>query len=530
MKAKKISWFGLFFWMPAVLMSFLAWNGYRDELRTMPDPNPSVSGIYFLDEGRKVAVLSDVRQGEIATQMDIADADTGEPLGEGRLTGSNFGRQAEVSYQGGGFVFPTYDNESRLLLNLITPSGDPAELSEGALWGADSTPGGLNSWRGQLLLTGETEDSVRYIAQLADGKLELSLLTNPEPFPSRVTRSTFVPESLDNRYPFPVLELDLKDGSYAHAAGIIAQGQPAAVRLSLPGETTFAARDAALLQFTDELGLDGTQVIRERTDFPAEAWFYDSVTGDWGDKVPTPEPVYQARVFPLNERETLIAGSTAEDELAGEVTGYLYNEENGTFTDVSPLLGQLDYEDLSTFNGPRFFKETGSAVLYFSDGGSDAGWLDTERGAARLLNVETAKGWLWPPLDRSPTWNGFFGYVIDTPAMLINLLIWILIPLLIVLLVLVAPLFARRRVARLREGAIVSALITGMGETGTYVNEQPLVRFTLQFEDEGQMREAETKKVMSLVSPLRVGDWVPVSYDRRRKKATILTEEERRQM
>ncbi len=61
-------------------------------------------------------------------------------------------------------------------------------------------------------------------------------------------------------------------------------------------------------------------------------------------------------MYPLNDRETLIAGSTTKDEAEGHVLGYLYDEKTKQFTDVSAIVSLIPYEDLKS-DLLHFYKE-----------------------------------------------------------------------------------------------------------------------------------------------------------------------------
>lgn len=79
---------------------------------------------------------------------------------------------------------------------------------------------------------------------------------------------------------------------------------------------------------------------------------------------------------------------------------------------------------------------------------------------------------------------------------------------------------------KMRDGQHIQGRIIDMEESGLYVNEQPQVRFIVQFEDEGRMKEVEIKQVISYLSPIQIGDTVMISYDRKKHKAVFITEED----
>lgn len=82
---------------------------------------------------------------------------------------------------------------------------------------------------------------------------------------------------------------------------------------------------------------------------------------------------------------------------------------------------------------------------------------------------------------------------------------------------------------QIQAGIPVHGRIRSMQETGLYVNEQPMVRFVVEFEDEGRLKEVEIKQVISFLNPLKTGDPVRISYNRKKHKAVFITDENLRQ-
>ena len=78
-----------------------------------------------------------------------------------------------------------------------------------------------------------------------------------------------------------------------------------------------------------------------------------------------------------------------------------------------------------------------------------------------------------------------------------------------------APLIGgllNRKVIRI--GKAATARILSMNDTGTYVNRNPLMRFTLEVQPEdGGPFQAETEKVIRQFAQLSVGSMVNVRYD-----------------
>ena len=85
---------------------------------------------------------------------------------------------------------------------------------------------------------------------------------------------------------------------------------------------------------------------------------------------------------------------------------------------------------------------------------------------------------------------------------------------------------ARNR-ALLSTGALASARIMAVDQTGTTVNDNPVVRFTLEvYPPDGEAFEAETEKLVSMfeIMQYQVGNTVAVRYDPN-TKAVAITEE-----
>ena len=77
----------------------------------------------------------------------------------------------------------------------------------------------------------------------------------------------------------------------------------------------------------------------------------------------------------------------------------------------------------------------------------------------------------------------------------------------------------------LRSGRKGEATIIDIQDTGTTINQQPLVHFTLQVEPiDGSAFEAETEQIIPrlLVHHFQPGLRVPVRYDKKRKAAMIV--------
>lgn len=293
-------------------------------------------------------------------------------------------------------------------------------------------------------------------------------------------------------------------------------------------EGTFAAQDRAGVQFAKVFGFNNSKLVRENGNYPEEASFYNANENDWGNPVPTPKPVYQARVFLLNDEEVLIAGSTAEDELKGTVIGYVFNEKSETFQDATVLLEQLSYENLKN-DKTEFHKILGSDVLYYNGNGGDitAGYVDMEIQQAKILSSDQVEKWVLTESKNKVSIQSFWNYIKQGGPIVINWAIWVFLILVSFLFIAIAPrLYANSSKKKTRDGQHIQGRIKDMEETGLYVNERPQVRFIVEFEDEGQMEEVEIKQVISYLNPIHIGDTVMISYNRKKHKAVFIIEDD----
>lgn len=132
------------------------------------------------------------------------------------------------------------------------------------------------------------------------------------------------------------------------------------------------AQEQASNTFAKLFGVDNTRLVRAEDSDPKQVRFYNAKTNEWGSVVNTPKPVYQARVFLLNDQEVFIVGSSMEDEKQGEVRGYIYNEKKKSFVDAGAMVGQLSFEDLENTD-VQFYKALEDDTLYYSGGEQAAG-------------------------------------------------------------------------------------------------------------------------------------------------------------
>ncbi|WP_410768862.1 hypothetical protein [Fontibacillus sp. BL9] len=513
----------LVFFIPAIILSGLVWKDYRGYIRNIDDHLPSLAGIYMIDEGKRLVGVSDNNDGGYTTAY-LFDAASATFIKKVKLRTNIHGELGAVSYQQNGVIIPAYDDSLGLQLNYFTRSGEMEELAQGSLHIPAFLSSGTYEWRGRLIISGEAPESGLYIAQVKAGQLETVPLNTPSLLPARPVHVMEVHGSFENDKAVPMFEIDLKDDRTAFVSGIFDKTNLPSVVVKNEEEGSFDAEDRAAALFAKQFGIDNSRLIREDSDYPGKAKFYDANESNWGAEVPTPKPVYQARVFLLNDQEVLIAGSTTEDELNGTVLGYLYNEKTGKSIDVTGLLGQLKHEDLKN-EETSFFKEPESNMLYFAIREQAAsGSLNLDTQDVMILTGEQVEGWLIGKGEDVMSPQSFWNYVKEGGPLILNWMIWLLIPILSILAFVMLPMIAMKSNARkISQGRQLPGTILRMDETGTYVNELPLVRFTVRFEDEGQMKEVSIKKVISFLNDVKVGDSVLISYNRKKHKAVFVT-------
>jgi hypothetical protein len=147
------------------------------------------------------------------------------------------------------------------------------------------------------------------------------------------------------------------------------------------------------------------------------------------------------------------------------------------------MLSQLSYEEI-TDPDTGFYKETGSKILYFSHSTDRAGWLDVSNNKLELLSSSQLNDWMF-----KPSLTGIWRYLTENIALAVNLVIWLMLFLVALLFLLIAPSLSKLRMKRLLSGILTTAEVIELSETGTYINEQPLVRLPVRFEDSGQSRK-----------------------------------------
>lgn len=518
---RAISLFNLVFMIPAIVLSFMVWNDYSSRIEdSAKQLAASDRSLFFLDGGSKV--MSVEEDDDTGLRGELYDVKTQQLLKKVPLR-SNLHGQLVSTYQNGRLILVTLDDSDQLNIHAIDSEGGVKELVQKTVELSGFLDSSVHPWRGKLIVSGETNGSVPFIAQVEKGKLQKVNLDQPKLLPSRPTFIREVTGSFESDAAVPMFEVDLHDDRNAFVSGWLNPQNTPLTYVQKDNETSFDAKDHAARQFAAQLGRTEAGLLQVDSSYPKQVRYYDAATKKTGSVLPTPMPVYQAQLYPLNDRETLIAGSTTKDEAEGHVLGYLYDEKTKQFTDVSAIVSLIPYEDLKS-DRLHFYKEAGSSVLLYSNAEASAGWMNIRDGSLNLLNNQTFQQWLAAKDENRKSVQSFMAYLKQGDAVVINWAIWVLIAVLVFgSWAILPPLLRASRKRRLDRGVTIPGTITNMSETGTLVNNQPLVRLTVRFQDEGRTKEVAISKVVSYLNPVHVGDSVMISYDRRKNKAMFLT-------
>lgn len=518
---RAFSLFNLVFFIPAIVLSFMVWNDYSSQIdANMQHSATAARSLFFLDRGSRVLAVEE--DDDTGLKGELYDVKTQKLLKQVPLH-SNIHRQFASSYQNGRLIIATLDDGDQLNIHAIDSEGGVKELAQKTIELSGFLDSSVYSWRGKLIVSGETNGNTPFIAQVEQGKLQRVNLDQKKLLPSRPTSIREVTGSFDGSAAVPMFEVDLHDDRTAYVSGLLNPQNLPLTYIKKESETPFEAEDHASRQFAAQLGRKETNLLKVDSDYPKQVRYYDAASEKLGSVLATPMPVYQAKAFPLNADETLIAGSTTKDEAEGHVLGYLYHEKTKQYTDVSALVAMLPYEDLQS-DQLHFYKESGDGILFYSNTKASAGWMNIHEGAFHVLNVETFQSWLANKEENRKSVQSFMEYLKHWNALVLNWAIWVIIPVLMFgSLAILPPLLKAMRKRRLEQGVTIQGTITAMSETGTLVNDQPLVRFTVRFQDEGQPKEVAIQKVVSYLNPVRVGDSVMISYNREKNKAMFLT-------
>lgn len=511
--------FNLVFFIPAVILSIMVWKDYSGQLEDQITRELSAEReLFFLDHGNKA--LGMTQADDSGLKGELYDVKTERLIKEIPLY-SNTHSQVVAAYQNGRLLLVTNNAEDRLMMNMIDSAGIVQELAQGQLKLSGFVDSNVYSWRGRVIVFG-TDNKMPYIAEVQQGKLHKVDLNDKELLPSRPISIYPVRESLESGAALPMFQLSLHDGRTAYISGVLNdQGLPLTyVQKSEDGP--FDGEKRAAHQFAEQYGRDQKELLKVDIEYPQQARYYDAAAEKWGAVLPTPMPVYQAKLYLLNEEETLIVGSNTKDEAEGHVLGYLYNEKTKQFTDVAAIVSLLSYDQLDDPD-LYFYKDAGEDVLYYSNSTAPAAWMNVREGGFGLLYPEKVTQWQLNRAEYQKSFQTFMAYFKQGNETVVNWVIWIIIPLLMFgVAVTLPPILNRIYQQKLKRGVTITGTIIQMSETGTYINNQPLVRFRVRFQDEGLTKEVEIKNVLSYLDQVQVGDEVTISYDRSKNKALFL--------
>jgi hypothetical protein len=508
------------FLFPVIFLSIMVWRDYNTEINNLNEHPPAINGLYYFDQGHKIAVLREGEYGNL--DLRILDAKNGEVLKTTTMP-SNVHNQVVGAYQQDKLVLTTYGNEEKLVIKALDPSGEVTTISQGELTLPTFLSSDIRVWRDRLFMGGFTVNNEMYVAQIRDGKLEKAILKKGDLLTVRPERIRLVNGLQDQGSTVPVFEVSLINDETAYISGILNDKQVPFVTLKAKNENSFVAQDRAEAEFKKLFKLNQTKRIAVEGDFPSQPKYFNTVTQKWGALVTTPKPLYKAIIYTLNQDEVLILGSTTEDKLEGKSLGYIVNTQSGGTTDVTPLVASLAYSDLDKA-GVSFFKNNKSEWLYYNIQGQNAGVMNVANNQTEQVTEQQVQKWINYKVA-SVSLESFLHYLSSWNALVINWIVWVAITLFSVLGLGILPgLMRRSRMSKLAKGVVCQGTIINMKETGLYVNERPQVLFTVEFEDEGQLKTVEIKQVISFLNAWSIGDSVVISYDRKRNRAMFLTE------
>lgn len=510
------------FLIPVLYLSYAMWKDYT---RYIDVSTPILKSAYMLDEGKKLIGFANDDQYSQQYDVYLFDTDTENIISKNTVHTDYQGGLGPATYQKDGIIIPTYDDSRGLQVNNFHATGEVKELAQGTIDISSAWLSSVYSWRGRLIAAWKSPESVPFVAQVRDGKLDKVNLGKEGLLPARPVRIDEVHGSFENDQAVPLFSVSLKDNRTAFVSGILDKKGNVSVLLQDKNEGTFPAQDRAGAHFAKKFGFNNGKLVRKNGDYPEEASFYDANEKYWGSVVPTPKPVYQARVFLLNDQEVLIAGSSAKDEVKGTVIGYVFNEKSRKFQDATVLLKQLAYKQLKN-RETEFHKQLGSEFLFYRGADLASGYVNVKNQETKIIPSEQVEGWLLKEEENKISIQSFWNYVKQGGAIVINWGAWVFIVLALFLGFSIAPrMLARSNMKKLRDGEFIQGRIIDMEETGTYVNERPQVRFIVQFEDGGRVKDVIIKKVISYLNPIQIGDTVMISYNREKNKAVFVTEE-----
>ncbi|WP_258182071.1 MULTISPECIES: hypothetical protein [Bacillus] len=506
------------FFIPAIIISFMVWNHYQDDLSDGKVTEYDVKRIFTFDEGKRVvsAVSKDQQ-----LHFGMYDPQSGKRISEWTTESDTF-NEMFPSIQGNNLLLALKNKEGQLLIEKITPSGEKKELVQQKIEIPSFLKTNTYQWNGQLVFTGEMEGAAAVLGELKNGQFHVHNL-NELKLPARPVSMDVVMNSFRGQTPIPIFELTLKNDQKAYVSGISNEKHQLGVYVSKNADPFSLIEDTVEQRLQKKIGSSQNFAVAVESNYPKRARKVNA-EGRLGEVVPTPKPIYQTYIYQLNEEEVLIAGSTAKDEAKGKLTGYIYNHRTNKATSASKLFQSLSYESLQreelTFN-----KNVKSDWIYYSFDNQLTGAYETtssqlkEFPLKKVISIENAS-----PAHQTSV-DTFMQYVMKGGPLILNWAIWLFIPLLLfVLAIFLPPILRLVRNNKIKDSVTLEANIVSVKETGTYINEQPLVKMQLQFQYDGENIEKTVKTVVSFTQIPQPGQRIAILYNPKKKKAMLLKE------
>ncbi|WP_239686122.1 hypothetical protein [Bacillus australimaris] len=506
------------FFIPAIILSVMVWNHYQDDLSDGKVTENNVKRIFTFDEGeRVVSAVSKDQQ----LHVEMYDPHLGKRI-SGWTAASDPFQEMWPSIQGNNLLLAFKNKDGQLIIEKLSPNGEKKELAQQKL----KIPSFLNTntyqWNGRLVFTGEMEGAAAVIGELKNGQFYVHNL-NELKLPARPVSMDAVMNSFRGQTPIPIFEVSLKNDQKAYVSGISNEKHQLGLYVSKNAEPFSLVDDAVEQQLQKTIGSSQNFAVAAESEYPKRARKVKA-DGRLGEVVPTPKPIYQTYVYQLNEEEVLIAGSTAKDEAKGKLTGYIYNHRTNKAVSASKLFQSLSYESLQR-DELSFNKNVKSNWLYYSFNNQLTGAYETKSSQLKefplqkIISIENAS-----PAHQT-SFDTFTQYVMKGGPLILNWAIWLFIPLLLfVLAIFLPPILRLVRKNKIKDSVTLQAYIVSVKETGTYINEQPVVSMRLQFEYEGQSIEKTVKTVVSYTQIPQPGQRIVIHYDPKKQKAMLLKE------
>lgn len=426
---------------------------------------------------------------------------------------TNIFKEVVPSYQNGAFILATKNQEDKLQLKQIDSNGHTTNLETQNVALESFLKTNTYNYRDRLV-TYAKDDEQQYYIQVYNGKVTILNLANDKRLSARPTNISF--NKLNDTTFVPYWDANLKDDSKVQLSGILTTQNT----YSISRETDERNMEK---QFLENTRLNQNQMLVVNTNYPKQIYQVSTNQTSKETLLKTPKPLYQAKIHPLNQAESLLIGSTEKDEQNGKLIAYLYNEQNHRLLDVSSMFKHATYADITSLN-PYFYKNENENNVYFDASGKMAAVLDVKTGKTNSITAKEISSF---KTSADAKWTLFIAFLKDSPALSINWLIWVLISVFFLLFSFVIPLVSRPFKRKNRaESILLQATILSANETGTYINNQPRVRFLLRFFYKGEAREITVHQVISSLSQIFPGGQVMIRYNPRKNKAILVNENE----